>query len=133
LGYFLYGKICELILQESPIPSWFGGPWAGIGDEKEKSVLILTKMDWATRFGDFFTNSSGRPAFLKREPGLPDGLFSNPKSQFGKILEGLRSKIVDVLYDRLEHFTHIWDIYDHLVHFVLFGTFFPVFGIMHHE
>jgi hypothetical protein len=25
----------------------------------------------------------------KPEPGLPDGMFSNQKSEFGKILEGL--------------------------------------------
>jgi hypothetical protein len=31
-------------------------------------------------------------------PGLPDGLFSNPKSQFGKILEGLRLENVDIFY-----------------------------------
>jgi hypothetical protein len=28
--------------------------------------------------------------------GLPDGLFSNQKSQFGKILEGLKLENVDI-------------------------------------
>jgi hypothetical protein len=62
--------------------------------------------------------------------GLPDGLFSNSKSQFGLFLEGLRLENVDIIMS-------IWNIllsfgifYDHLVHFVFiwyilcsFGTF----------
>jgi hypothetical protein len=36
---------------------------------------------------------------------LPDGLFSNPNSQFGKILEGLRLE-----NGHLEYFTDIGDI-----------------------
>jgi hypothetical protein len=30
------------------------------------------------------------PFLLLSESGLPDGLFSNQKSQFGQILEGLK-------------------------------------------
>jgi hypothetical protein len=41
--------------------------------------------------------------------GLPDSLFSNPKSQFGKILEILRLENVDTFYGHLEQFTDIWD------------------------
>jgi hypothetical protein len=40
--------------------------------------------------------------------GLPDGLFSKRKYQFGKILEGLGMENVGIFYDRLEHFTAIW-------------------------
>jgi hypothetical protein len=36
------------------------------------------------------------------QQGLPDGLFSNQKSQFGKILDGLRLENVDLIYGRLE-------------------------------
>jgi hypothetical protein len=36
------------------------------------------------------------------EAGLPDGFFSNPKSQFGKILESLRWEVVDIFYGHLE-------------------------------
>jgi hypothetical protein len=43
-------------------------------------------------------------------PGLPDGLFSNQKSQFGKNFQGLRLENVDVLYAYMEYFTDIWDI-----------------------
>jgi hypothetical protein len=52
------------------------------------------------------------------EGGLPDGLFSNQKSQFGKIFI---------------YFMAIWNIlwrlgifYDHLVHFVFIWYIFPV-------
>jgi hypothetical protein len=41
---------------------------------------------------------------------LPDGFFSNQKSQFGLILEGPRLENVDIFYGHLEIFTDIWDI-----------------------
>jgi hypothetical protein len=41
---------------------------------------------------------------------LPDGLFSNQKSQFGQIFEGLGLENVDIFYEHLEYFTDIWDI-----------------------
>jgi hypothetical protein len=37
--------------------------------------------------------------------GLPDGIFANPKSQFGYILEGLGMENVGIVYDHLEYFT----------------------------
>jgi hypothetical protein len=40
---------------------------------------------------------------------LPDGLFSNKKSQFGYILEGLRLENVEFLWP-VGIFTDIWDI-----------------------
>jgi hypothetical protein len=43
-------------------------------------------------------------------PGLPDGFFSNQKSQFGQILEDLRCENVDIFCGHLEYFTNIWDI-----------------------
>jgi hypothetical protein len=35
-------------------------------------------------------------------PGLPDGLFSNQKSQFGQFFEGLRLEKVNICYGHLE-------------------------------
>jgi hypothetical protein len=35
-------------------------------------------------------------------PGLPDGLFSNQKSQFGQILDGLRMKNAGMFYGHME-------------------------------
>jgi hypothetical protein len=37
--------------------------------------------------------------------GLPDGLFSNQKSKFGKILEGVSMEDVGIFYGHLVHFT----------------------------
>jgi hypothetical protein len=39
---------------------------------------------------------------------LPDGLLSNQKSQFGKILEGLGMENVGIFYGHSEYFTAIW-------------------------
>jgi hypothetical protein len=58
--------------------------------------------------------------------GLPDGFFSNPKSQFGKILEGLRLENVDIFYGHLKHFTDIWDILWPFGTFVFIRYIFPV-------
>jgi hypothetical protein len=63
---------------------------------------------------------------------LPDGLFSNPKSQFGKILEGLAMENLGIFYDHLVYLTAIWYILwsfgifcGHLVHFSPFWYFVP--------
>jgi hypothetical protein len=60
------------------------------------------------------------------ESGLPDGLFSNQNSQFGKHFQGLRLKNVDIFYGHLEYFMDIWYILwpfgtfcVHLVHFTV--------------
>jgi hypothetical protein len=62
---------------------------------------------------------------------LPDGLFSNQKSQFGKISEDLRLENVNIFYSHWEYFTHIWIILwpvgtfcAHLVRFSGFGIMF---------
>jgi hypothetical protein len=39
------------------------------------------------------------------QAGLPDGLFSNQKSQFGYILEGLAMENLGIFYDHLVYFT----------------------------
>jgi hypothetical protein len=41
-------------------------------------------------------------------PGLPDGLFSNPKSQLWLNLEGLGMENVVIFFDHLEYFAAIW-------------------------
>jgi predicted membrane-bound spermidine synthase len=41
-------------------------------------------------------------------PGLPDGIFSNQKSQFGQILEGLGMEKTGILYGYLEYIAAIW-------------------------
>jgi hypothetical protein len=64
---------------------------------------------------------------------LPDGFFSNQKSQFGKFWSALDWKM-------LIYFMAIWNIlqtfgifYDLLVHFVFIWYILSCFGIMHQE
>jgi hypothetical protein len=47
-------------------------------------------------------------AFTCYRTGVPDGLFSYPKSQFGYILMGLGMENVGIFYGHLEYFTSIW-------------------------
>jgi hypothetical protein len=42
--------------------------------------------------------------------GLPDGLFSNQKSQLGRKFQGLGWRNTDIFYGHLEYFMDIWDI-----------------------
>jgi hypothetical protein len=56
-------------------------------------------------------------------PGLPDGTFSNQKSQFGEILEGFVMEKVG----NLENFTTVWYI------LWLFGKFSPFWCSMYRK
>jgi hypothetical protein len=66
-------------------------------------------------------------------PRLPDGIFSNQKSQFGSILVSLAMEDVGIFYGHLVYFTANW--------YILwpFGIFygnlvcFPRFGMLHQE
>jgi hypothetical protein len=40
--------------------------------------------------------------------GLPDGIFSNQKFQFGQILESLAMEDVGIIYGHLVHVVAIW-------------------------
>jgi hypothetical protein len=51
---------------------------------------------------------------------LPDGFFSNQKSQFVLTLEGLAMEDIGIFYVHLVNFTAIWYI------LTRFGTFLPV-------
>jgi hypothetical protein len=42
--------------------------------------------------------------------GLPDGLFSNQKSQFGSNLVGLSFQNVHTFYGHVEYYMDSWDI-----------------------
>jgi hypothetical protein len=74
--------------------------------------------------------------YFSFQPGLPDGLFSNQKFQFGEILECLGMENVGIFYDHLEYFPSIWYnlwLFDmaghHLVYFSQFGIFFPIWYV----
>jgi hypothetical protein len=65
---------------------------------------------------------------------LPDGLFSNQKSQFGYILEGLRLDNVNIFYDHKDYFTDIWDdILSPFGTFCVLSVNFSGFGVMGKE
>jgi hypothetical protein len=51
------------------------------------------------------THSRNPHTFI--QSGLPDGLFSNQKSQFGYILEGLAMEDVGIFYVHLAYFMPI--------------------------
>jgi hypothetical protein len=60
--------------------------------------------------------------------------FSNQKSQFGKIFDGLRLKIFNTLYGHLKYFQVngiciLW----HIGHVVVIWYIFPRFGLLHQE
>jgi hypothetical protein len=42
--------------------------------------------------------------------GLPDGVLSKQKSQFGYIFEGLRRGNVEIFYGHMEKFNDNWEI-----------------------
>jgi hypothetical protein len=69
--------------------------------------------------------AAGLPDFYWSEPGLPDGFFSNQKSQFESNLEGLGIENAVTFYDHLEYFTAIWYIYNLLVYFSNLATLVP--------
>jgi hypothetical protein len=52
--------------------------------------------------------NEGNYLFSLPSPGLPDGLFSNRKSQFGQILERLRLEMFDIFILPFEIFYRLW-------------------------
>jgi hypothetical protein len=81
-----------------------------------------------------WTNFCGRKFHLPVSPaGLPDGLFSNQKSQFGYIWEGLRIENAGLFYGHLEYFTVIWYIKRPFGNVVVIWHISPHFGILCQE
>jgi hypothetical protein len=81
----------------------------------------------ATKWTDKQNNKKTAP-----RAGLPDGLFSNQKSQFWSNLEGLGMEKVVIFFDHLEDFMAIWyklwsfgKVCGLLVYFLRFGMFGP--------
>jgi hypothetical protein len=64
---------------------------------------------------------------VERSPGLPDGIFSNQKSKFEKILEGLGMENVDLFFCHLDFFIPFVIFYRNLVNFVVIITRFGMF------
>jgi hypothetical protein len=66
-------------------------------------------------------------------PVLPDGLFSNPKSQFGLILECLKLDNVNKFYGHLDYFADLWDILWQFGTFCVHLVLIFCFGVMYRE
>jgi hypothetical protein len=64
---------------------------------------------------------------------LPDDLFSNQKSQFEYMLEGLEMENVGIFYGHLEYSIAIWYILRPFGHLVALWYIFPLFGILCQE
>jgi hypothetical protein len=64
---------------------------------------------------------------------LPDGIFSNQKSRFGQILEGLAMEDVGVFYVHLVYFMAIWYILWPFGIFYACFKYIPRFGELYQE
>jgi hypothetical protein len=64
---------------------------------------------------------------------LPDGIFSNQKSQFGSILEGLGMVKVGIFFGSLEFIMDIWYMLWTFVNLVAIWYIFPRFGTLCQE
>jgi hypothetical protein len=78
-------------------------------------------------------NFSTLQGHRKTRPGLPDGLFSDKKSQFGYILEGIAMEDFGTFYVILVYFMAICYIYVHLLYFLVIWHISPHFGILYQE
>jgi hypothetical protein len=71
---------------------------------------IMLCFGFAMDYLSIFWRAGSQRFGLESTSGLPDGKFSNQKSQFGYILEDLRLENVGIFYGHLEYFNAIWDI-----------------------
>jgi hypothetical protein len=91
-------------------------------------------------FGLLYQEKSGSSVEEPSLTGMPDGMFSNKKSKFGYILEGLGMKKVGIFYGHLEFIMAIWNLlrpfgiyYSHLVYLVAVRYIFFRIGILNKE
>jgi hypothetical protein len=61
---------------------------------------------------------------------LPDGFFSDQKSQFGHILEDLGMENIVIYSGHLDYFAIIGYIVGEFGNFVVLGYIFPRFGVL---
>jgi hypothetical protein len=64
---------------------------------------------------------------------LPDGIFSNQKSQLGSILQGLEMENVGIFNGHLEYIKSMWYILWPLDNLVVIWYIFHHFGILYSE
>jgi hypothetical protein len=76
-------------------------------EEKKVFFFLLISKSKKENFQSLRTSQFRVTAFSSRA-GLPDGIFSNQKSQFGKILEGLAMELVGLFDSHLVYSSAIW-------------------------
>jgi hypothetical protein len=74
-------------------------------------------------------NSTG----LLSSSGLPDGIFSDQKSPFGRILEGPGMENVGIFYGHFEYLTALWYIVWPFVTFCDHTVYFSHFGMLYQK
>jgi hypothetical protein len=67
----------------------------------------------------------------RMKSGLPDGIFSNQISKFGKISECLEMKVVGKFSGRLAYLLLFGIFYGHLVYFVVILVHFSSIGMLY--
>jgi hypothetical protein len=73
------------------------------------------------------------PSVVRQGSGVPDGIFSNQKSQLGKILEGYGMAKVGIFYGHLEYIKVIWYILWPFGNLVAIWYILPRFGTLCQE
>jgi hypothetical protein len=73
-------------------------------------LFVFCHVTMSTRIFFYKSQLANDDLHYRCPSGFPDGLFSNQKSQFGKILEGLRLENIYIYYGHLEYFMDVWDI-----------------------
>jgi hypothetical protein len=115
---------------------------------KSRKIVIITSNPGHTGYKiSSHTDTQLKPPQAESIPGLPDGLFSNQKSKFGSILEGLamvrglsqRPNLPEDLRQRGTFggplkkeglaMEDVGIFYGHLVHFTVFCYILWAFGI----
>jgi hypothetical protein len=80
-----------------------------------------------------FDPRNPRAAQIRFQPGLPDGIFSDQKSEVGYILEGLLIEDVGIVYVPLVYCWPFGIFCGHLVYIIVFVYTFSRFGMLYRE
>jgi hypothetical protein len=94
---------------------------------KFKMYEVVQPRPGQTTFLLIKTFQEVQPSHDRTETGLPDGIFSNQKSQIGQIFRGFQWKRLAV-FGHLVYFTDIWYNLQPFGIFVGYSVDFPPFG-----
>jgi hypothetical protein len=143
----IHDLIYELILDQKWVGVHFGrffwkpiwSPWFYVeqGTWSRQSAVDewneWKRLFWVKIFCDKWSSDERKSELAhvaQGRAGLPDGVFSNPKSKCGYILEGLTMDNVGIIYCHLEYFTPTWSILWPFGNVVVIWYIFTRFGIL---